>query len=177
MSNSEPRKIRTLAVKGDAADAGVPAAAVPPPAKPAPAARTAANPAPARGNPSAANASANAPLSLTPGTAAPDPAPAQTRIASNNPAQAVSSGGGWLVQVSSQKSEADAQASYRALQGKYPAVLGSQSSTVKRVDLTDKGHGIVYRAFAGPFGSVDQATQVCNNLKAAGGPLCLIQRN
>ena len=33
-------------------------------------------------------------------------------------------GGGYLVQVSSQRTEADAQASYRALQGKFPAVLG-----------------------------------------------------
>jgi SPOR domain len=80
-----------------------------------------------------------------------------------------------VVQVSSQKSEADAQASYRALQGKYPGVLGSQSLVVKRVDLGEKG--VYYRAFVGPFSSVDQATQVCNNLKAAGGPQCLIQRN
>jgi hypothetical protein len=79
------------------------------------------------------------------------------------------------VQVSSQKNEADAQASYRVLQGKYPNVLGSQSVLVKRVDLGEKG--VYYRAFAGPFGSAEQATQVCNSLKAAGGPQCLIQRN
>jgi hypothetical protein len=178
LSGTEPRKVPTLRVKGDAADAGVPAGAAPPPAKPAAAARTAANPASTRGNPSAANASANAPLSLAPGAAAaPDPAPAPTRMASNNPAPAAtaSTGGGYLVQVSSQKSEADAQASYRALQGKYPGVLGSQSSLVKRVDLGEKG--VYYRAFAGPFSSVDQATQLCSNLKAAGGPQCLIQRN
>ena len=84
-------------------------------------------------------------------------------------------GGGYVVQVSSQRNEADAQASYRALQGKYPSVLGSQSLLVKRVDLGEKG--VYYRAFAGPFSSADQATQVCNNLKAAGGPQCLIQRN
>ena len=90
-----------------------------------------------------------------------------------NPAPAA--GGGYVVQVSSQRNEADAQASYRALQGKYPSVLGSQSLLVKRVDLGEKG--VYYRAFAGPFSSADQATQVCNNLKAAGGPQCLIQRN
>jgi cell division protein FtsN len=54
-------------------------------------------------------------------------------------------------------------------------VLSSQSLLVKRVDLGEKG--VYYRAFAGPFSSADQATQVCNNLKAAGGPQCLIQRN
>ena len=78
-------------------------------------------PAAAPRNPSSANASANAPLSLTPqGGAAPEPAP--TRVAATNPAQAAppAAGGGYLVQVSSQKNEADAQASYRALQGKYP---------------------------------------------------------
>jgi hypothetical protein len=164
MPNNEPRKIKTLSVKGDAAEAGVPASAPPPPAKPA---------AHSRGNPASANASVNAPLALMPG--APQPEPAPTRVASTNPTPAASTGGGYVVQVSSQKSEADAQASYRALQGKYPGVLGSQSLVVKRVDLGEKG--VYYRAFVGPFSSVDQATQVCNNLKAAGGPQCLIQRN
>jgi cell division septation protein DedD len=97
-------------------------------------------------------------------------------VANTAPAQvAPSTGGGYLVQVSSQKSEADAQASYRALQGKYPGVLGSQPLVVKHVDLGEKG--VYYRAFAGPFGSADEAAQVCSSLKAAGGPQCLIQRN
>jgi SPOR domain len=171
MPNSEPRKIKTLAVKGDAAENGGAPAGVSAPAKPA--ARTPAAAAPAPRNPSSANASANAPLSLSP-QGAPEPAP--TRVAATTPAQtAPSGGGGYLVQVSSQKNEADAQASYRALQGKYPSVLGSQTSVVKRVDLGEKG--VYYRAFAGPFSSVDQATQVCSNLKAAGGPQCIIQRN
>jgi hypothetical protein len=173
MPNNEPRKIRTLPIKGDPAEnGGVPVtSAAAAAAKPAPAARTAA----AGRNPSAANASANAPLSLSPGGQAPDPAPAPTRMASNNPAAPAVSSGGYLVQVSSQKNEADAQASYRALQGKYPSVLGPHSSLVKRVDLGEKG--VYYRAFAGPFTSVDQATQLCSSLKAAGGPQCIIQRN
>ncbi|WP_454619210.1 SPOR domain-containing protein [Bradyrhizobium cenepequi] len=174
LPNNEPRRIRTLSVKGDAADARVPASAPPPSAKSAPATRTvSANP-PPHGNPASANASANAPMSLAPG--APQPEPAPTRVASTNPTASVSSsGGGYVVQVSSQRNEADAQASYRALQGKYPNVLGSQSLVVKRVDLGEKG--VYYRAFAGPFSSLDQATQVCSSLKAAGGPQCLIQRN
>ena len=150
--------------------------AQPPAAKPA--ARAARNP-PVPAAAANANAStANAPLSLSPQAAHRHRAPA-TRVATNTPVQTAPSGGGggggYLVQVSSQKNEADAQASYRVLQGKYPSVLGSQSVVVKRVDLGDKG--VYYRAFAGPFGSPDQATQVCNNLKAAGGPVCLIQRN
>jgi cell division protein FtsN len=176
MPNNEPRKVKIIPVKGDAAENGgapVPAAAPAAAAKPAPAARSAAAPATAAPrNPSSANASANAPLSLTPGAPQPDPV-STTRVASTNPAP-VASGGGYIVQVSSQKTEAEAQASYRSLQSKYPGVLGSQALVVKRVDLEK---GVYYRAFAGPFSSADQATQVCNNLKAAGGPQCLIQRN
>ena len=175
MSNSEPRKVRTLAVKGDATEnGGVPAGATAP-AKPA--ARTAA-PAPAAApaprNPSSANASANGPLSLSPqGSPAPDPAP--TRVAATNPVQtAPSAGGGYLVQISSQKNEADAQASYRALQNKFPGVLGSRPPVIKRADLGDKG--VYYRAMVGPFGSTEEAAQFCGNLKTAGGQ-CVVQRN
>ena len=83
-------------------------------------------------------------------------------------------GGGYMVQVASQKNEADAQASYRALQGKYPAVLGSRSPQIKRADLGDKG--VYYRAMVGPFGSPDEASQFCGSLKTAGGQ-CVVQRN
>jgi hypothetical protein len=189
MPNNEPRKIRTFSVHGDEADASAApvTTATPSAAKPAPATRPAAAAPPAaapRTPPSAANASANAPLSLTPGA---QPAPAaepRTRVAAtSNPVQtapgsaAASSGassGGYLVQVSSQRNEADAQASYRALQGKFPAVLGSRSPVIKRADLGDKG--VYYRAMVGPFGSPDEASQFCGSLKSAGGQ-CVVQRN
>jgi len=61
----------------------------------------------------------------------------------------VADAGGYVVQVSSQKSEADAQASYRALQSKFPTVLGSRPPVIKRADLGDKG--VYYRAIVGPF--------------------------
>jgi SPOR domain len=82
--------------------------------------------------------------------------------------------GGYMVQVSSQRNEADAQASYRALQGKYPKVLGSRSPVIKRADLGDKG--VYYRAMVGPFGSPDEAKQFCGSLKTAGGQ-CVVQRD
>jgi hypothetical protein len=84
------------------------------------------------------------------------------------------SSGGYLVQVSSQRNEADAQASYKALQGKFPSVLGSRSPLIKRADLGDKG--VYYRAMVGPFGSPDEASQFCGSLKTAGGQ-CVVQRN
>jgi hypothetical protein len=178
--NNEPRKIRTLSVKGDAADAGVPAGAPPPPAKPTPAARApvsapaaAAPPAPSPRNPATANASANEPLSISPQGAPPDPAP-PTRVATAGPAPAAGGGGQYVVQLASQKTEADAQASYRALQSKFPAVLGSRQALIKRADLGDKG--VYYRAMVGPFGSSDEATQFCVSLKSAGGQ-CFVPRN
>jgi len=177
LPNNEPRKIKTFSVRGDQADgAGAPVAAAPPPA----------GKAGAKAAPSSANASANAPLSLSPQASQPAPTPApadaKTRVATTgNPVQtapspAVSTGGngGYVVQVSSQRSEADAQASFKALQSKFPTVLGSQSPLIKRADLGDKG--IYYRAMVGPFGSADEASQLCGNLKSAGGQ-CVVQRN
>ena len=83
-------------------------------------------------------------------------------------------GGGYLVQVTSQKNEADALSFYRMMQGKYPAVLGTRSASVRRVDLGVKG--AYYRAMVGPFGSSGEAAQLCDSLKTAGGQ-CVIQRN
>lgn len=177
LPNNEPRRIKTLSVKGDAAEAGLPAAAPPKPAAPAQvtAPRSQASPPPApRNPPTSANASANAPLSLAPGApAAPEPPPA--RVAAVNPTAAPApASGGYVVQVSSQKTEADAQASYRSLQSKFPSVLGSRAPLIKRADLGDKG--VFYRAMVGPFGSRDEAAQFCSNLKTAGGQ-CVIQSN
>jgi cell division septation protein DedD len=103
---------------------------------------------------------------------APD---SQTRTASINPTPEVPAvTGGYLVQVSSQRSEADARASFRILQGKFPAVLGNHAPVVKRADLGAKG--VHYRAMVGPFGNQDQAAQFCSSLKSAGGQ-CFVQRN
>jgi SPOR domain len=91
-----------------------------------------------------------------------------------SPTQDTGDTGGYLVQVSSQRSEIDAQASYKALQGKFPAVLGSRAPLIKRADLGDKG--VYYRALVGPFGTPDEASEFCGSLKTAGGQ-CVVQRN
>jgi hypothetical protein len=181
LPNNEPRKIKTLAVKGDQTDGTAPQAAAPAAATKQPAAPKAAAVAAPRTSPSSANASANGPLSLAP-EAGPSasPSPAPQRMAATNPAQiapapsTAGGAGGYLVQVSSQRSESDAKASYKALQGKFPAVLGSHSPLIKRADLGDKG--VYYRAMVGPFGSSEEAAQFCGNLKTAGGQ-CVVQRN
>jgi SPOR domain len=169
LANGEPRRIRTVSVRGDQPDSA------PAPAPAAPAAVTAKPAAAAKA--ASANASANPPMSLAPQPSQPSP-PAETRVAATNPAQAVapstSSTGGYMVQVSSQRNEADAQASYRALQSKFPSVLGAHSPVIRRADLGDKG--VYYRAMVGPFGTPDEASQFCGSLKSAGGQ-CVVQRN
>jgi hypothetical protein len=167
LPNNEPRKIRTLAVRSDTPDGQTASAAPAPGAKPPIAGR----PPVSRSNPASANASANTPLALSPGSQ-PDPAP--TRVASTTPGSTPVTSNVYLVQVSSQKSEADAQASYRALQNKFPNVLGLRSALIKRADLGEKG--VYYRAMVGPFNSPDEASQFCGNLKSAGGQ-CVVQRN
>jgi hypothetical protein len=100
--------------------------------------------------------------------------PQQKSQAKKSPKQDTGDTGGYLVVVSSQRSEVDAEASYRALQGKFPGVLGSRAPVIKRADLGDKG--VYYRALVGPFGTPDEAFQFCGSLKTAGGQ-CVVQRN
>ena len=76
------------------------------------------------------------------------------------------------MQVSSQKSEADAESAYRGIKSKYSSVLGSHPHQVRRADLGAKG--VFYRAVVGPFGSREEAVQVCSSLKQAGGD-CVVQ--
>jgi hypothetical protein len=77
------------------------------------------------------------------------------------------------VQVTSQRSESEAQAAFATLQSKFPSVLGSRQALIRRADLGDKG--IYYRAQI-PFGSQGEAADFCTSLRNAGGQ-CVIQRN
>lgn len=182
LASSQPRKIKTFVVHDDQPDSdAMPTSASAPQAQPSPA--PAARPAPPAtraaaehaSNPVTANASVNAPLSLSPQVAQqPEP---HTRTAMNAPVQVApvpATGSGYMVQVSSQRSEADAQASFRALQSKFPSVLGPRSPVIRRADLREKG--VYYRAMVGPFGTAEEASQFCGSLKSAGGQ-CVIQRN
>jgi hypothetical protein len=82
--------------------------------------------------------------------------------------------GGFMVQLFSGKSEAEARKQFRALQGKYPSALGGVRPAIRRADLGD--HGVFYRAQVGPFSTADLANQFCYNLKSVGGK-CIVQRN
>ena len=81
-------------------------------------------------------------------------------------------GGDYVVQVSAQKTEDEARASYRALQQKYPSVFGGREANIRHADLG--GKGVFYWAQIGPFATADQANAFCNSLKDAGGE-CIVQ--
>ena len=195
---SEPKKVRTIAIHpdqpvADAAPSSMSSAAAP--ARSAPAPRAAAAPprpapdttaeaeesAPTRPAPQPRQAASNsAPLSLNPNAApsraAPAPAaPARTAaVAPQASAPASTGGAGSYVQVSSQRSEGEAQSAFRSLQAKFPDQLGGRQPSIHKADLGAKG--TYYRAMVGPFASAREASQLCASLKAAGGQ-CLVQRN
>ncbi len=171
MPNSEPRKIRTFSVHGDQPDAAAaPVTAAPAQAAPKPAAAPK-QPATARSQPPAANA----PLSLSPDSAQASLPPAaaepRTRTAAVTPqaapADTAPAGEGrFLVSITSQPSESEAQSSFRAMQRKYPDQLGSRSPIIKKVDGKK---GTSYRALVGPVASREEATRFCSGYTSAGG--------
>ncbi|ABD07451.1 proline-rich region [Rhodopseudomonas palustris HaA2] len=175
IAGEEPRRIKTFSIRPDQGDPGAAPVNVAAPAT-RQASRAPAPTAPAQ-RPAArqledANASAgNTPLSLAPNSGG-SPA-ANQRVAALPPTESAGAGG-YVVQVSSQRSEADAKSSYRTLQGKFPSVLGQRAPLIKRADLGSKG--VYYRAMVGPFGSSEEASRLCGNLKSAGGQ-CVVQRN
>ncbi|MGV3490543.1 MAG: hypothetical protein ACO1OG_04400 [Devosia sp.] len=80
-------------------------------------------------------------------------------------APVASGGSGPYVQLSSQPSQADAQASLRAMQNRMAGMLGNLQLEVRQVDLGARG--IWYRV-ALPVPSFQDATDTCNGLKNNG---------
>jgi cell division septation protein DedD len=92
--------------------------------------------------------------------------PKNSRAVSPDRDTAVPANKGYVVQVSAERSDTEAQASFKTFQSKYPDVLGGRSPLIRRVDLGEEG--IVYRIQIGPFDTVEPAKQLCARLKAAG---------
>jgi hypothetical protein len=165
-SVSEPKRVKTIAIRQDNSSPDTGTISAPPPGS-APLASAKAS-APAK-------QSNSGPMAIAPQSepAAPN---ARTKIATRTPAPAAPvASGAYVVQVSAQRTEAEAQSSYQSLQSKYPSVLGSRNANIKRVDLGDKG-GVFFRAQVGSFATSEQATAFCNSLKDAGGQ-CIVQKN
>jgi hypothetical protein len=116
----------------------------------------------------------------TPATAgsAADAAPAQVAtVAPTEPAPAPaaspSGSGGFVMQVSSQRSMNEAQSALAAMKQRYASIVGNLESEVLEADLGDKG--VYYRARIGRWDSRAEAIEVCEALQAAGGS-CFVTR-
>jgi hypothetical protein len=185
-ASTEPKKVRTLTIRPDqpvavADPAGARSAVAPAPvpartaaAEDPPPVSTAVRTTTIRQQPQqTAQSDPNAPLSLTPNSSAQRGTMRTASAPAARPIATTSGDSAYSVQVTSQRSEAEAQSSFQALQAKYPSVLGNRQATIRRADLGDKG--TYYRAQV-PFGSQGEASEFCASLKAAGGQ-CVVQRN
>ncbi|MBJ3776515.1 SPOR domain-containing protein [Acuticoccus mangrovi] len=79
----------------------------------------------------------------------------------------------WAVQVSSQRSRADAERSFRNLQRRYPAILGNVEPLIVPATVGDRGQFYRVRIAAQ---SRSEAASLCQRLKSAGAD-CFIGRN
>ena len=154
--STEAKKVKTFAIRPDGTS-GTGSSAPPSPGTSAPTRGAATKPAEA--------------------TRAPTGAPTHTASIPTPGAATASAprvSGAYVVQLVSNKSEAEAQSSFKILQSKYPAVLGNRTALIRRVELGDRG--TYYRAQVGPFANADQANVLCDKLKSAGGQ-CIVHKN
>jgi cell division septation protein DedD len=127
----------------------------------------------------------DAPLSLSPQSPPAETPPTHPKFASvssrpppaastNASSPAAVAGGGFVVQLAAQKTEEDAQSTFRAMQAKFASQLSGRQPIIRRKDLAEKG--IFYGVQVGPFASREDAVALCESLKSAGGA-CMIQKN
>lgn len=88
-----------------------------------------------------------------------------TQVAAVNP-------GGYVVQIASLPSEADANASYKNLSKKFASVIGGRGVDIRKADIP--GKGTFYRVRI-PAGSKAEAIELCTRYKSAGGS-CLVSK-
>jgi cell division protein FtsN len=103
----------------------------------------------------------------------PAPAPATKKTTAPQPEQQqASSGGGYIVQLASFRSEAEAQSEYGRIKSQYPDVVGGLAPRISQASL---GGSTRYNLGLGPVGSREQASKVCNQLFSAGERDCLVR--
>lgn len=87
-------------------------------------------------------------------------------------ASQASSSGGFIVQLSSQRSEAEARAAFSKMSRQYSGLSGLSPNVIP-VDLGERG--TFYRVRVGPF-EQGRANDLCASIKRSGGS-CIVQRN
>jgi hypothetical protein len=145
-----PSAIEQLAEPASAAAARAPVPATRPAA--APAAATAAS-APAADVPAAQNT--------------------QVASAAATAAPAAAAAGGYVIQIASLPSEADAQRSYQNLSNKFGSVIGGRGVDIRAAEIA--GKGTFYRVRIPAGSNRAEAVALCERYRAAGGS-CLVAR-
>jgi cell division septation protein DedD len=107
-----------------------------------------------------------APVEVPTQAAASEPEPEVTPV----PPTATS---GYLVQLSATGSPEEAEATYERLQSRHASILGNLDPNIQRADLGERG--VFYRVRVGPWQQRDEATGVCEALKAAGADCYVTQ--
>ena len=106
---------------------------------------------------------------------APEPEPMPAPEPQQPAKQAKPSGsGGFVAQLASFRSEAEAMAEYDRLRAKHGGVLNGLSPRVVKATVAGAAR---YRLAVGPMASRDAASKVCNSLIAAGERDCLVRGN
>jgi cell division septation protein DedD len=170
-ASAPPKSVASLIQQSNSVPAAKPA---PAPAKPA-----AAPPKPASAPP-AARQVASVPPSVATGAprqlgmaAAPPPAAPKTAAPLPPVAAAKPAGGGFVLQIGSYKSQADAEAAWRTYKGRHAALLSGYSENIQQADLGDRGTW--YRLRIGGLADREVAGALCDRLKADGGA-CILGR-
>ncbi len=96
----------------------------------------------------------------------PEPTPEATQAAT-------SGGSGYVVQLASFRSEAEAQAEYSRLASQHSGIVGNLPSRVSQAKVSGSTR---YRLGLGPLASREEASKVCSSLVAAGERDCLVRR-
>ena len=81
-------------------------------------------------------------------------------------------GSGFVVQLASFRSEADARKEYGRLSSLYPSVVGGLQEQIRE---TSVGGSTRYQLGLGPLASRSDATQVCSALITAGESDCIVR--
>ncbi|MBX9931022.1 MAG: SPOR domain-containing protein [Methylobacterium sp.] len=115
------------------------------------------------------------PAPVTPPAAKPKPPQKVAALPAEEPPQApaVTSGpvGGYSVQLGVRASQAEAQAAFKQMQGKY-GQLNGQAALIRQAEVNGK---TIFRVRVGPLGK-DEATSLCSQLQGAGGQ-CFVAKN
>jgi hypothetical protein len=103
----------------------------------------------------------------------PQQQPQKKVAAVQPPAQQSSGGSGYVAQLASFRTQAEAQSEYSRLRSKYPAIVAALPPTISTATVAGSTR---YRLGLGPLGSREDASRVCGSLLASGERDCIVRK-